>query len=187
MILIEYFLQSRVKVTAKRRKPTRQGRLAALENSSKEASLSPSESTPTSSSLDTVGNVSDNLFSTDTTKTSTEVTKPTAEPPKLDYKAQEKKKMNLMSQLISEVATSRVGLKKAEQKEEEEDEDIDIFSESAKKDRSKSSFSFKPPEENGIASMFPVEKEKEKPEDLSVSNSDSFDDDFFTEPSFQSK
>lgn len=109
------------------------------------------------------------------------------ESPKMNHKTQEKKKMNLMSQLISEVATSKVALKKAAEKTDEEEDDFDIFSVAAKKDRSKSSFSFQPPEENGIASMFPIDKTEDKKEDSNVSKSDSFEDDFFTEPAFQSK
>lgn len=92
-----------------------------------------------------------------------------------------------MSQLISEVATSKVALKRAaEKEEEEEDDDFDIFSVTAKKDRSKNSFSFQPPEENGIASMFPIDKNEDKKGDSNVSKSDSFEEDFFTEPAFQS-
>ena len=175
-----------MKVSSKRRKPTRQGRLAALENSEKEAE--PELEIPTAKSeslpkpdVGTLDDDSDNLFSSSKTHVKTEV-------PKMDHKTQEKKKMNIMSQLISEVATSKVALRKAAEKEEEDENDFDIFSEAAKKDRSKSSFSFQPPEENGIASMFPIDKKENKENNESIiSKSDSFEDDFFTEPAFQSK
>lgn len=186
--------QDRAKITTKRRKPTRQGRLAALENSDKEikpepeapltkpeseAPLAKSESPAKKPDLSILDDDSDSLFSS---------AKPpvTIEPPKMNHKTQEKKKMNLMSQLISEVATSKVAIKRAAVKEDEEDDDFDIFSVAAKKDRSKSSFSFQPPEENGIASMFPIDKKEDEKEDTNVSKSDSFEEDFFTEPAFQS-
>lgn len=158
--------------------------MAALENSDIGAKPESESHTP-KPDLGALDNNSDSLFSGSEVK-KTDV-KP--EPPKLDHKSQEKKKMNLMSQLMSEVATSKISLKKSAEKEEEnEDEDFDIFSTASKKDKSKGSFSFKiKPEENGIASVFPIEKKEDKKDDLDVSKADSFEDDFFTEPAFKSK
>lgn len=169
--------KDRARVSVKRRKPTKKGRLAALENNEKDASSHAAASPVTTS---TSSAPEDYLFSE---KQST----PTTQSPSLTYKTQEKKKMDLMSQLMSEAAKTRIGKKPPVPVEEDED-DVDIFAEALNKDRTKSrGFSFNSPIESVLTSDSKAEgKKEEKSPVVDLLNSEDADnDDFFAEPSFK--
>lgn len=95
-------LQDRAKITAKRRKPTKKGRQAALASNDNPAL----DSTTTS--------IEDNSMFSEATKEPN----PVAEPATVTHKSQEKKKMNLMSQLMSEAAAKNFGKKSSPQPKE---------------------------------------------------------------------
>ncbi|GBN56224.1 WASH complex subunit 2 [Araneus ventricosus] len=170
--------KDRARVSTKRRRPTKKGRMAVLEQSEKE--MTPEASSPPSTSASSAPD--DDLFS--------EVQKPPAPATQSPstYKAQEKKKMNLMSQLMSEAAATNFGKKSAPVVEEDED-DIDIFAETLDKGRTKSrGFSFNSPIESipPPAAKSEDKKEEEKSSAIDLLNSEDADnDDFFAEPSFK--
>ncbi|GFY46620.1 WASH complex subunit 2A [Trichonephila inaurata madagascariensis] len=169
--------KDRARVSVKRRKPTKKGRLAALENSEKDTSSQVAASPPTTS---TSSAPEDDLFSE---KPST----PSTQSPSASYKTQEKKKMDLMSQLMSEAAKTKIGKRPPAPVEEDED-DVDIFAEALNKDRTKSrGFSFNTPIESVLTSNSKAEEEKEeKSPAVDLLNSEDADnDDFFAEPSFK--
>ncbi|GFS65320.1 WASH complex subunit 2C [Trichonephila clavipes] len=168
--------KDRARVSVKRRKPTKKGRLAALENSEKDTPSQVAASPPTTS---TSSAPEDDLFSE---KQST----PSTQSPSLSYKTQEKKKMDLMSQLMSEAAKTKIGKRPPATVEDEDD--IDIFAEALNKDRTKSrGFSFNTPIESVLASDSKAEEKKdEKSPAVDLLNSEDADnDDFFAEPSFK--
>nr|XP_042907354.1 WASH complex subunit 2 [Parasteatoda tepidariorum] len=171
--------KDRVKIASKRRKPTRKGRLAAIESSDTDkVSDEPTSSAPTKSSL----GPSDDLFSNEEPETH-----PTPKPASI-HKSQEKKKMDLMSQLMSEAASSKVLKKTPKKVEEEEEEVVDIFAElDGKRDAKSQSFSFKSPIESTVKSKSDfVDDDKPNEEEVSsVLVSDEAEDDFFSEPSFR--
>ncbi|KFM82244.1 hypothetical protein X975_15470, partial [Stegodyphus mimosarum] len=161
--------KDRAKITAKRRKPTKKGRLAALESSDKEnintnSTLTDSEDMKSSK---------DDLFSDSKDKTSSsETTSP------MSYKIQEKKKMNLMSQLISEVATTKIGKRHSPDK-------ADNIVEASKRDQTeKDDFSFLSPVKDSFDSSFASKMKENK---SNVLNLESDDDDFFAGPSLKIK
>ncbi|XP_035207398.1 WASH complex subunit 2-like isoform X2 [Stegodyphus dumicola] len=161
--------KDRAKITAKRRKPTKKGRLAALESSDKEnintnSTLTDSEDIKSSK---------DDLFSDSKDKTSSsERTSP------ISYKIQEKKKMNLMSQLINEVATTKIGKRHSPDK-------VDNIVETSKRDQTeKDDFSFLSPVRDSFDSSF---ASKTKENESNVLNLESEDEDFFAGPSFKIK
>ncbi|GFU32806.1 WASH complex subunit 2C [Nephila pilipes] len=168
--------KDRAKVNVKRRKPTKKGRLAALESNEKDTS-SPATTSPPSTSASSAPE--DDLFS------ETQSTLPVTQSPSSSYKFQEKKKMDLMSQLMSEAAKTRIGKKPPVPVEEDED-DVDIFAEALNKDRSKSrGFSFNSPIESVITPKTDGKKD-EKSGAIDLLNSEDADnDDFFAEPSFK--
>ncbi|GIX74420.1 WASH complex subunit 2C [Caerostris darwini] len=178
--ILHVLSKDRARVSMKRRRPTKKGRTAALENSEKEEI--PSETTaPPSTSVSSAPD--DDLLSGVKSTPSSATQSPAT------YKQQEKKKMNLMSQLMSEAAATRLSKKSVPVIEEDDDDDIDIFAETHKKDRSKSrGFSFHSPIESVAATESKTEDKKEnpKPSGIDLLNSEDADnDDFFAEPSFR--
>ncbi|GIX90607.1 WASH complex subunit 2C [Caerostris extrusa] len=179
--ILHVLSKDRARVSMKRRRPTKKGRTAALENSEKEEI--PSETTaPPSTSVSSAPD--DDLLSGVKSTPSSATQSPTT------YKQQEKKKMNLMSQLMSEAAATRLSKKSVPViEDDDDDDDIDIFAETHKKDRSKSrGFSFHSPIESVPATESKTEDKKEnpKPSGIDLLNSEDADnDDFFAEPSFR--
>ncbi|XP_055942367.1 WASH complex subunit 2-like isoform X2 [Argiope bruennichi] len=170
--------KDRARVNTKRRRPTKKGRIAALEQSEKE--MTPEASSPPSTSASSAPD--EDLFS-DVQNPPTPATQSPS-----TYKAQEKKKMNLMSQLMSEAAATKIGKKVAAPVVEEDEDDIDIFAEALNKDRTKSrGFSFNSPIESVPApAAKSEEKKEERKSSVDILNSEDADnDDFFTEPSFK--
>ncbi|CAL1295023.1 unnamed protein product [Larinioides sclopetarius] len=168
--------KDRARVSTKRRRPTKKGRMSALEQSEKE--MTPEASSPPSTSASSAPD--DDLFS--------EVQKPpsSATQSPSTYKAQEKKKMNLMSQLMSEAAATK--FPKMSAPVVEDDDDIDIFAETLSKDRTKSrGFSFNSPIESvPPPAAVPEDKKEENSSPIDLLNSEDADnDDFFAEPSFK--
>ncbi|KAG8192513.1 hypothetical protein JTE90_018033 [Oedothorax gibbosus] len=161
--------KDRAKIAAKRRKPTKKGRQAALASNDSENPALDTASPPVKE---------DSLFSEAAKEPSSN-----EEPPSITHKSQEKKKMNLMSQLMNEAAAKNFGKKTSPQPKEEEDE-VDIFAEVGNKDRTKSrGFSFHSPIESAVP---PPDKENGTKEATSVWDEDDDDnEDFFSEPSFK--
>ncbi|XP_054720305.1 WASH complex subunit 2-like isoform X2 [Uloborus diversus] len=168
--------KDRVKVAVKRRLPSRKGRLAALETAEQERKIE--EPKPQSTEKNPIP-PKDELFSEP----------PKAAPPSTgtSYKVEEKKKMDIMSQLISEVSASKVGKKSLFQNDADDEEEVDIFAEAADRSQTKKqSFSFLPPKENSIDSGFLNEtKGSSEAKSNTTEIDDAENDDFFVEPSFK--